>query len=647
LKPIILGTAGHIDHGKTSLIKAVTGVNTDRLKEEKLRGITIELGFASLHLPGGQKLGVVDVPGHEKFVKNMVAGATGIDIVAMVIAADEGIMPQTREHMEICTLLDIRHGMIVLTKSDLVDDEWLEMVRDEVSDFARDTFLEGAPVIPVSSTTGQGLPEFLQALEQISAKVAAKVTSGLFRLPVDRVFTMRGFGTVITGTLISGKVSVGERIMVYPSGITSKVRGIQVHGESTETARAGMRTAINFQGLDKEKVGRGDMVAAPDALISSHMLDVSLTYLPSNPKKLKNRTRVRFHSGTSEIMGIVVLLDCDALDGGQTVMAQIRLESPVSLIRDDRYVLRSYSPVQTIGGGRILNPVPLKHKPQKPGVMEHLTALASDDPEQVVEQFIKAAGFRGIRHHHLRIMVNIPDKHLEKMLQSMLSKKVIIRIDKDTRTLIHQNVFSDIRQIIQDRMRDYHQTFPLKPGIPKEELKSKLPPTIGAKTFLIALQHMVKEASIILEKDIVFMADHKVTLEVDQQDLKNKILAAYVEGNLSPPWFKEICQNLEAPKQTAKEVLSLLIKEGTLVKVKEDQYYHRMHLDKLKGQLVEYLIANEEITTPQFKDMTGVSRKYVIPLIEYFDRMQLTIRVGDIRKLRRLPENKLPPLDNT
>jgi selenocysteine-specific elongation factor len=640
LKPIILGTAGHIDHGKTSLIKAVTGINTDRLKEEKLRGITIELGFASLALPGGQRLGVVDVPGHEKFVKNMVAGATGIDIVVMVIAADEGIMPQTREHMEICTLLDIQHGVIVLTKSDLVDEEWLEMVRDDVGDFARDTFLESAPVIAVSSATGEGLPEFLKSLEEISAKVTPKVTSGLFRLPVDRVFTMRGFGTVITGTLISGKVSIGDQIMVYPSGITSKVRGIQVHGESVETARAGMRTAINFQGLDKDRVNRGDMVAAPDALMPSHMLDVSLTYLSSNPKQLKNRTRVRFHSGTSEIMGIVVLLDRDALNGGQTVMAQIRLEHPVSLIRDDRYVLRSYSPVQTIGGGRILNPIPLKHKPNQPGVMDHLMALASEDLEQVVEQFIKAAGFRGIRHHHLRIMVNIPEKHLEKMLQSMLSQKAIIRVDKDTRTLIHQSMFSDIQQVIQDQIRDYHQTFPLKPGIPKEELKSKLPRAIGAKTFLITLQHMAKEGSIILEEDIVFMADHKVTLEVDQKELKNKILTAYIEGHLSPPWFKEICQKLEAPKKTAKEVLSLLINEGTLVKVKEDQYYHRMHLDKLKDELVEFLIANEEITTPQFKDMAGVSRKYVIPLIEYFDRMQVTIRVGDIRKLRRRPENK-------
>ena len=638
MKQIILGTAGHIDHGKTSLIKAVTGVNTDRLKEEKRRGITIELGFASLDLPGGQKLGVVDVPGHEKFVKNMVAGATGIDIVVMVIAADEGIMPQTREHMEICTLLDIQHGLVALTKVDLVDEEWLEMVRDEVDGFTRNTFLEDAPVIPVSSTTGDGLTDLIQALEKISGPITPRVTSGLFRLPVDRVFTMKGFGTVITGTLISGNVKMGDQIMIYPSGITSKVRGIQVHGDSVDAAQAGMRTAINFQGLDKEMVHRGDLLAAPDTLAPSHMVDVTLNYLSGNPKKLKNRTRVRFHSGTSEIMGLVVLLDRSELNPGETALVQIRLESPVSLIRDDRFVLRSYSPVRTIGGGRIINPVPTKHKPNKPNVMDHLSALTSDDVEQVLQELIQAAGYQGIRHQHLRIMVNLPEKQLDKLLQSMLSQKSVIRIDKETHTLLHQKVFTEIQTAIQTCISTYHQTHPLKPGIPKEELKSKLPQPIGAKTFLIAMQNLAKEKTIILEEDIVFMADHKVTLAVDQEDLKNKILSAYLDGRLSPPYFKEIRQNLEAPEKTAKEVLSLLINEGALVKIKEDLYYHREHLDELRNKLVQFLTANEEITTPQFKDMTGASRKYVIPLIEHFDSVQLTIRIGDIRKLRRRPE---------
>lgn len=637
MKQIILGTAGHIDHGKTSLIKAVTGVNTDRLKEEQLRGITIELGFAALELPGGQRLGVVDVPGHEKFVKNMVAGATGIDMVAMVIAADEGIMPQTREHMEICSLLDIKHGLVVLTKIDLVEEEWLDLVREEVADFTRGTFLEGAPVVPVSAVTGQGLSEFTEVLENISSQITPRMTSGIFRLPVDRVFTMKGFGTVITGTLISGKVNVGDLIKIYPSGVTSKVRGLQVHGSSVETAQAGMRTAINFQGLSKEMVSRGDIVSTPDSLATSHMVDVTLNYLASNPKKLKNRTRVRFHSGTSEIMGIVVLLDRDELNPGDSGFAQIRLESPVSLIRDDRYVLRSYSPIRTVAGGTIINPKPIKHKPNKQNVIDHLTALTSSDVEQIVQQLIRAGGYQGIPYNDLRIMVNVPEKKLDQLLQTMLSQKVILQIDKDTRTFIHGEVFTDIQQNTWEYISAYHRKYPLRPGIPKEELKTKLPATVESRTFSLALQHMVKEKTVRLEEDIVFMADHKVTLAVDQEDLKDRIVEAYEAAALSPPYFKAICSDLNVPMEVAKPVLALLINEGVVVKIKEDLYYHHKHLNKLKEKLADFLLAHEEISTPQFKDMTGASRKYVIPLIEYFDSIQLTIRVGDIRKLRRRP----------
>jgi selenocysteine-specific elongation factor len=332
VKQIILGTAGHIDHGKTSLIKALTGIDTDRLKEEKERGITIELGFASLDLPGGQHLGIVDVPGHEKFVKNMVAGATGIDIVVMVIAADEGVMPQTREHMEICTLLGVQHGLIAMTKTDLVDEEWLELALEDIREFSQGTFLENSPILPVSSATGQGIPELIGALDEIAGRIPPRNPSSLFRLPIDRVFTMKGFGTVITGTLISGKIVVGETIMIYPSGITSKVRGIQVHNQSANSAEAGMRTAINFQGLDKAAVIRGEVLSAPGALTASYMVDISFHYLASNQKPFKNRTLIRFHTGTSEVLGYLILLEGNELPPGQTVVAQLRLESAVALV---------------------------------------------------------------------------------------------------------------------------------------------------------------------------------------------------------------------------------------------------------------------------------------------------------------------------
>jgi selenocysteine-specific elongation factor len=637
LKQIILGTAGHIDHGKTSLIKAVTGINTDRLKEEQLRGITIELGFASLELPSGQHLGIVDVPGHEKFVKNMVAGATGIDIVALVIAADEGIMPQTREHMEICSLLDIKFGLVVLTKVDLVDEEWLELVREEVREFVRNTFLEDAPVVAVSSANRRGLPDFVRSLDDISKEIPERRQAGLFRLPVDRVFTMKGFGTVITGTLIAGKVSVGDPVMLYPSKITSKVRGVQVHGASVQEATAGMRTAINFQGLDKSQVNRGDTVATPNTLKSSHMVDVTLNYLPGNPKKMKNRTRVRFHSGTSEIMGVVVLLDREELIPGDSAVAQIRLEAPVSLIRDDRYVLRSYSPVRTIGGGRIINPIPGKHKPNRKEILEYLSVLTENDPERIIQIQIQATGYDGCTYADLRLMANLPDKQLEQALQALLSRQAVILTDKETRTFIHQKTISEVQEQIKACLTAYHAKNPLKPGIPREELKSRLPAAIDGKTFLIALQHQTKAGAVVTEEDTVRLAEHKVALAKDQKTLQIKILSALETAGLSPPYFKELCQSLNVATHQGKEVLDVLIGDGQVVKVKEDLYYGQQALEQLKRKLVDFLISHEEISTPQFKDMAGASRKFVIPLIEYFDSTQLTIRVGDVRKLRRRP----------
>ncbi len=635
MKQIILGTAGHIDHGKTSLIKALTGINTDRLKEEQLRGITIELGFAYLELPSGQRLGIVDVPGHEKFVRNMVAGATGIDMVALVVAADEGIMPQTREHMEICALLGIRYGMVVLTKVDLVDEEWLALVEEEISDFTRGTFLDQAPVIPVSSATGQGLPELTQALDRISAQIPARTATGLFRLPVDRVFTMKGFGTVITGTLASGKVAVGERVMLYPSQIISKIRGLQVHNQMVEQAAAGMRTAINFQGLDKAEVNRGDMIALPGTLVPSYMIDIVLNYLSSNPRPLKNRAHVRFHTGTSEIMGVVALLDREELLPGDTALAQLRLEAPVTLIKDDHYVLRSYSPVRTIGGGQVLNPIPPKHKRNRSDVMDHLKVLAEAPPEQIVEQHLAEAGYSGCSFNDLLIMTNLPEKLLDRHLQTMMTHKTAIQIDREKRRFVHRQAFADLQQDAIEQLRAYHAKYPLKSGMPKEELKSRLPSSVDIKLFLLAMQQMVKSDQIVQEEDMVRLSDHRVALGIDQRALREDILHAYEQGGLSPPYFKELSQQLKVPPDQARGVLSLLVEQGSIVKIKEDLYFHQRHIEELKHRLVDYLTSHEEISTPEFKDMTAVSRKFVIPLIEYFDTTQLTIRVGDARRLRK------------
>lgn len=635
MKEIILGTAGHIDHGKTSLIKRVTGVNTDRLKEEQQRGITIELGFASLDLPEDLHIGIVDVPGHEKFVKNMVAGASGIDLVAMIIAADEGVMPQTVEHLEICSLLGIRRGMVVLTKIDMVDEEWLELVREDVAEFLEGTFLEDSPMVAVSSSTGKGIDEFVKVLGEVARDAPERSPINLFRLPVDRVFTMRGFGTVITGTLISGQVKVGDTIMIYPSKITSKVRGLQAHNESVEEASSGMRTAINFQGLDRSIVQRGDVVSTPDALVPSYMADAMVQYLKSNKKPIKNRTRVRFHSGTSEVLGNLILLESDDLAPGEAAAAQLRLDSPVTLVRDDRFVLRSYSPVRTIAGGRILDPAPPKHKRLRPQVIADTRALVDADPAALISHHVKGAGYRGVSFPELKVVANLSDKPLNAALQGLLTDRTIIQTDKENRVFIHGAIFEKLKSEIQERLDNYHQQNPLKAGMSKEEIKSKLPQVLSVKLFNMVLQSMVKDGEVIQEERTVRSASHAVSLGIDQAAVKEKILAAYKDGGLRPPYFKDLQQELDVDGVRSRDVLNLLVEDGSLIKVKDDLLFDSEALWDLKARLKAYFAKHSDLSAADFKEMTGLSRKYLIPLLEYFDAANMTIRVGDVRKLRK------------
>ncbi len=637
MKQIILGTAGHIDHGKTSLIRALTGIETDRLKEEKERGITIELGFASITLSDGNVVGIVDVPGHEKFVKNMVAGASGIDLVAMTIAADEGVMPQTREHMEICSLMGIKHGFIAMTKIDLVDEELMELAIEDIKGFTNGTFLQDAPIVPLSSTTGEGLDLFRTTLDKICNDIPERPYSQIFRLPVDRVFSMKGFGTVITGTLASGKISVGENIMIFPSLITSKVRGIQVHGQSVESVSAGTRTAINFQGLDKELVNRGDILSTPNTLRPSYMVDAYLHYLLSNSKSAKARTRVRFHSGTSEIMGNVILLDREELMPGETAPVQIRLETPVCCMNGDRFVIRSYSPVKTVGGGYILNPVPKKHRLFNQEIIQGLNALVGNDPEQSISFFINQGGASGISFDDLRIMTSIVDKRLDSILQKMLASRQIIQTDRDKRIFVHANVVDKLSKEIVIKLQQYHRENPLKENMSKEELKSKFRAFKDkeSKLFPIVVARLVKDGAIVQEANSIRLAAHKVALKIDLQTVKKNIAKVYEETALTPPFFRDVCAELQVDQKTGRDVLQMLIDEKQVIKTKDDLYFSCKAVIDLEKQLIEFLNRTGEITTPQFKDMTGISRKYLIPLIEYFDSVNLTIRVGDTRQLRK------------
>ncbi len=591
MNQIILGTAGHIDHGKTSLIRALTGIETDRLKEEKERGITIELGFASFTLPTGEVIGIVDVPGHEKFIKNMVAGASGIDLVVMTIAADEGVMPQTREHMEICTLMGIKYGFIAMTKIDMVDDELMELAEEDIKEFTTGTFLENAPVVPVSSVTGQGLDAFVTTLDKICHDIPERPFSPVFRLPVDRVFSMKGFGTVITGTLASGKINVGENIMIFPSRISSKVRGIQVHGKSADEVSAGTRTAVNFQGLDRESVNRGDVLSTPDTLKPSYMVDAQFHFLENNPKPAKARTRIRFHSGTSQIIGYLVLLDREELAPGEKACVQLRLESPVCCVKGDRFVIRSYSPVRTIGGGQILNPVAKKHKMFNSEIIQGLNSLLENGDEHSLPFFVEQGGFSGVSFGDLRIMTNISDKKLESYLQKMLASRKIVLIDREKRLYIHAKAVDSLSHEIISHLEKYHSDNPLKEGMPKQELKSKLKQLKNKepKIFNIVLSRLVKNKKVVQEENYVRLAHHEVALKVDQQDIKRKIIEIYRKSGLTPPFFRNICKDLEVDEKTAFSVLHILIDEKVVIKTKDDLYFYYTAIEDIQKKLVKFI----------------------------------------------------------
>jgi len=632
MKQVILGTAGHIDHGKTSLIKALTNIDTDRLKEEKARGITIELGFAHLSLPGGQTLGIVDVPGHEKFIKNMVAGATGIDLVALVIAADEGVMPQTREHLEICQLLDIKHGLVILTKIDMVDEEWLELVKEDVKEYLKGTFLDNSPIIEVSSHTGQGISDLIDTLDKMIQNIPVRSSGNFFRLPVDRVFTMKGFGTVVTGATISGKISIGDEVTVYPQDISSKIRGIQVHNREADSISAGLRTAINIQGMEKAQIQRGNILAAKDTLRPTYMVDVELDLLPSAARQLKNRAKGRFHSGTAEIISTVVLLDRDNLKQGERCYAQIRLDEPTTVLQGDRFILRSYSPVRTVGGGRVINALPLKKKRFSEKVLSDLKLLNSGDLSVQIEQFTRMGRFTGKDAGELHFLTNSPRKKVEENLSKLSAQQKIIQYNKENGLYIHEEFLQKATQEIISTLSEYHEKNPLKAGLVKEELRSRTIGSSNQKLFNYIITQQIKQGIIVQENELLRMKDHKVTLARDQEKMQKQIEETYLKGGLTPPYFKEVNENFS---DGGKDILGVMIKDGVLIKVKEDLYFHQKSINDLKRKLTNFLQKNGEINTPQFKEMTGASRKYSIPLLEYFDHEQVTVRVGDNRILRK------------
>jgi selenocysteine-specific elongation factor len=634
MKQIILGTAGHIDHGKTALVRALTGIDTDRLKEEKERGITIELGFAYLDLPSGNRIGIVDVPGHERFVKHMVAGAGGIDIVALVIAADEGVMPQTREHLDICTLLGIQRGLVVLTKIDLVDQELRELAIEDIKTFTTGTFLEQAPIIPVSAVTGEGIGDLIQALERLVKEVEERASDGLFRLPIDRVFIMKGFGTVLTGTLLSGRIKTGEAVEILPAGILAKVRGLQVHNEKVEQAVAGQRTAINLQGVEKSSIERGEVLVHPGTVEPTSLLDVEVIHLSHAPRPLRHGVMLRFHTGTSLQMAKIFLLGAQELKPGERGYAHIRLNDPVVALPNDRFVLRGSSRIQTIGGGIILDAHPQRHKRFKGDAVTQLKQLKSEDPLFTLGFHIRKGGNKGVELRKLAGYTNIPPATLSATLDELLSRKKIIKFDRESERAIDGELYQHLKDKMVVVLERYHAENPLKPGMSKEELKSKLPPEVDAKLFTALLSDLMGSKAMVQEKDKVRLASHHISLEGSQQALEGKIEGIMRRSGLTPPSVKELGEQLGASPQEVQDILSLLVNTGTVIRLKEGVYFHQEPVHALRGKLIAFLKERKRISTQDFKALVNVSRKYAIPLAEYFDAVKVTVRVGDDRVLR-------------
>jgi len=623
MKHIIVGTAGHVDHGKTTLIQALTGVNTDRLREEQERGMTIDLGFASLTLPNGQRVGIVDVPGHERFLKNMLAGAGGVDVALMVIAADESVMLQTTEHLEILQLLEVQQGVIALTKADLVDDEWLGVVEEDVRTALKGTFLEDAPIVPVSSVTGQGMPDLLSALEIACDAVEARDSSGPFRIPVDRVFTLTGFGTVITGTLISGTIRVGDQVEVMPSGLQSRARQIQVHGQRVDRAEAGTRVAVNLAGLEVADLARGDVVTAPAMLKASTLLDVRLTLLANAAHPLKNRARVRFHSGTAEILGRLRLLDRDELKPGDQAYAQFRAETPAAVVKGDRFVIRSYSPMVTIGGGVVIEPNARRHKRFDKGTIESLETASKGTPEELLEQVLRQST-AGMSPQELLKKVQA-----ESALESLKQAGKVVQLEGGR--LMHASVLAQHASTIRDALFGFHATHPLKPGMSREELRGLAAKGIDNRTFASILAHLEEAGRIATSDTSVRLPDFEPCLAPKQQSALDSLSRALLDAGLNVPDADEFLQATGLPKSEARDILDLLVFRGEIVKIAEGMCLHATTVRQAEETVRGFLQENGKFTVSQFRDLTGTSRKYAVPLLEYFDSKRVTRRVGDER----------------
>lgn len=635
MSSIIVGTAGHIDHGKSALVRALTGTDPDRLPEEKKRGITIDLGFADLKLDD-ISFAFVDVPGHERFVKNMLAGAHGIDVLALVIAADEGVMPQTREHFDICRLLAIRTGLVVITKTDLVDDEMLILVEEEARELVRGSFLQDSPIVPVSSKTRAGLDRLKTTLKEMALRTPPRSDDLVTRLPVDRAFSMKGFGPVVTGTLISDEIAEGKELQLLPEDRRVRVRGLQVHGKSVAKAIAGQRTAINLGGIDVAQLSRGMVIAEPNTLQPTQILDAMIDVLPHASRAVKSRMRVRMHIGAAEVLGRVRVLDSTSeIPRGKTGMAQLSLEEPVIAVHGDRFIIRTYSPSMTIAGGVVLDPFAPKHRAKDISkTAQHLQLLMTADPGQIVSTFVSASEVNGVRVEKLAASTGWKHDVLTRSISLAAEAEEIVNADG---VLISKQSFAQLSENVLDEITNFHKREPLARGMLRETLREKVFAHAFPELFVAVLEELAKAGRLVAEKDTVRAATHNVGLSEAESRLQQTLEDIYLKAGVESPSIDDAFTKAgisSSAKPQARKILQLLIDNGSLVRVNNEIFMHHSVLQGLKSKLLAFASQHEPerlIDVAAFKDLAGVSRKYAIPLLEYFDRERVTRRAGDKR----------------
>lgn len=642
--PFILGTAGHIDHGKTALVKALTGINCDRLEEEKKRGITIELGFAWMDLADGQRLGIVDVPGHERFVKNMVAGAAGMDLVMLVIAADEGVMPQTREHLDICSLLGIHEGFVVLTKCDLVDKDWLALVQEDVASFLKGSFLEGAPILPVSSLTGEGLEELRAYISSRTHELRTRARSDIFRLPVDRVFSLRGFGTIVTGTIISGRVQKDRDAMLMPRGLATHIRTLQRHETPTEEAHAGERCAANLQGLEVTDIHRGDVLCLPGTLFPASRWVVNLHCLADSPMVIRNRTQLHFHHGTLETQARVLLLDRQQLKPGETCLAEIRFTEPLAGVFNDHCVLRSASPLRAVAGGALISPLPPVlssregNREEKLALLQKLADLARTaseaDDVTLCDTVLALRDTELTPLAVLRVLTGLGAKRLDKALQTLTSGHRAICCDRESKACVGSEAFARLGELALARAHELHEKAPLQEGFARSAIAAGWAKDLAPRLVAKVLDSLVAGGHLVAAGDILKLPGRGVELDDKQTKLGAAMLNIYRKAGLTPPNLKDVLDMVRASEKEALAICKVLTARGDLVKIREGLYYSKEAFEDVLARVSTWFESHDDLTVADMKTLLGLSRKYLIPLLEYLDQERITVRIGDKRQFR-------------